>query len=389
MNKPLEKPSRAFFSSGPTSKRPGWNINILTDSLIGRSHRSSEGKVLLKKAIALSKKLAGIPDNYLVGIMPASDTGAFECALWSLLGPKEVTVLAWESFSAGWATDITKQLKINATVKKADYGQIPDLSSLNWNNDIVFVWNGTTSGVKINDGEFIPFNRQGLSICDATSAVFAMHIPWEKIDVATYSWQKVLGSEAGFGMLILSPRAVERIESYDPPWPMPKIFRLKKKGKINKGIFEGQTINTPSMICVQDFIDTLSWGISLEFNGKQGLDALIAKSEDNLSAVESWVASLDWIDFLATDEAIRSNTSICLKIVAPWFSQLDKDAQSSFCKKLSSTLANFGVAYDINSYRDAPPGFRFWAGPTVDKCDINLALKWLEWAYEDNKSNFS
>ncbi|MGA1823634.1 MAG: phosphoserine transaminase [bacterium] len=384
MNKPSVKPSRPFFSSGPTAKRAGWNINILKDSLVSRSHRSKEGKESLKKAIELSKKLAAIPDNYLVGIMPASDTGAFECALWSLLGTKGVTALVWESFGAGWTTDINKELKLNAHVIKSEYGQIPDLSSIDWSNDVVFTWNGTTSGVKVPSGKFIPDNRQGLSLCDATSAVFGMDIDWEKLDVVTYSWQKVLGGEAGFGILVLSPRAVERIEQYDPSWPMPKIFRLKKKGKINKGIFEGETINTPSMICVHEYIDALEWGLSFEFNGAQGLQALIEKSTANLAAIESWVASKDWIDFLATDKAIRSNTSVCLKIVAPWFTKIDTEAQTAFCKKISTILSAEQVAYDISSYRDAPPGFRFWAGPTVDSEDLMAALAWLEWAYEEN-----
>ncbi|MGA1867064.1 MAG: phosphoserine transaminase [bacterium] len=384
MKKPSIKPVRAFFSSGPTAKRAGWNSTILADSLIGRSHRSKEGKASLKKAIDLSRKLAEIPDDYMVGIMPASDTGAFECALWSLLGERAVIVLVWESFGAGWATDVNKELKLNATVLKSEYGHIPDFSSIDWSNDIVFTWNGTTSGVKVPSGEFIPDNRQGLVLCDATSAVFGMEIAWEKLDAITYSWQKVLGGEAGFGILILSPRAVERIENYDPSWPLPKIFRLKKKGALNKGIFEGETINTPSMICVQEYIDALEWGLSFEFNGAQGVQALIKKSMTNLATIESWVASRDWIEFLAEEKTIRSNTSVCLKIVAPWFTAMDTGAQTAFCKKIASTLDAEQVAYDINSYRDAPPGFRFWAGPTVDSEDLLAALAWLEWAYEES-----
>lgn len=385
LNKPTQKPKRIFFSSGPTSKRPGWDIQSLKNSLVGRSHRSKIGKKRIQEAVEKSRQLGKVPEDYFIGIMPASDTGAFECAMWSLLGERKVSILVWESFGAGWATDITKQLKIDAEVKEAPYGEIPDLSSIDFNNDIVFTWNGTTSGVKVPDGNWIPDDRAGLTLCDATSAMFAMDIPWNKIDVATYSWQKVLGGEAAHGILILSPRAVKRLESYDPPWPMPKIFRLKKGGKLNKEIFEGSTINTPSMIAVEDFIDALDWGLNLTYDGKKSLEALMAKSQHNLKVVEDFVESHDWIEFLPKTKEIRSSTSICISVVAPWFVKLSNDEKTAFCKKLSSILEEEKVAYDINAYRDAPPGFRFWGGPTVDAEDLQIALQWLEWAYEENK----
>ncbi len=385
MNKPQAKPSTPNFSSGPTCKRPGWNVQVLAESLVGRSHRSKEGKAILKQAIDLTREVARIPESHLIGIMPASDTGAFECAMWSLLGARPVTALSWESFGAGWVTDITKQLKLDATVMKADYGQIPDLKKVDWNSDVVFTWNGTTSGVKCPDDLAIPADRAGLTLCDATSAVFAMPIPWDRLDVITWSWQKCLGGEAAHGMLVLSPRAVQRLESYKPAWPLPKIFRLTKGDKLIGGIFQGDTINTPSMICVQDYIDALKWAKGLSYEGKQGLDALIARSRANLKAVADFVKANNWIDFLAATSEICSSTSICLKVVADWFVKLSAEDQAAFCKKVSGALATEKVAYDCNAYRDAPPGFRFWGGPTIDPKDMAIAMEWLNWAYETNK----
>lgn len=363
------------FSSGPCSKRPQWKLDVLKDAPVGRSHRSALGKDKLSKAIQETKKVLDIPSNYLVGIMPASDTGAFEAAMWSLLGPRPVTVLVWESFSEGWATDVTKQLKLNPTVLKADYGKIPDLKAVDWSNDVIFVANGTTSGVKIPDWDWIPSNRAGLSICDATSAAFAMPIEWDKVDVLTFSWQKCLGGEAAHGMLIFSPKAVERIESYDPPWPLPKIFRMKKSGKISLGIFEGETINTPSMICVEDYLDALKWAEGI------GLKGLFERSQANLKVVESWVAKNDWIEFLAESKNIRSNTSVCLSVVSEKVKALPKEDRAKFLKSISSELSKKNVAHDINSYKDAPPGFRFWCGPTIETDDLTVALGELESVY--------
>jgi len=385
VDQPQSKPRVANFSSGPTCKRPDWNINLLSGAWLGRSHRAKNGKARLKEAIDLSREVARIPDGYLVGILPASDTGAFECAMWSLLGKRPLTVLAWESFGLGWVTDITKQLKLDANVLKADYGQIPDLSQVDWDQDVVFTWNGTTSGVKVPDTFAPPADRGGLAICDATSAVYAMPIPWERLDVITWSWQKCLGGEAAHGMLVLSPRAVERLETYSPSWPLPKIFRLTKSNKLIGGIFEGATINTPSMLAVEDYIDTLKWAKNLSYNGKAGLDALIAKSTDNLKIVSDFVAKNNWIDFLAANPEINSNTSICLMVTADWFAKLSADDQAAFCKKIVAALEAEGVAYDFGAYRDAPPGFRFWGGPTVEPADLKIALEWLAWAYEANR----
>jgi len=365
------------FSSGPCSKRPAWNIDALKSATVGRSHRSALGKERIVKSINETRKILNIPADYLVGIMPASDTGAFECAMWSLLGPKPVTVLVWESFSEGWATDIAKQLKLNPNVIKADYGKIPDLKSVDWTNDVVFVANGTTSGVKVPDYNWIPANREGLSLCDATSAAFAMEIDWSKIDVLTFSWQKCLGGEAAHGMLVLSPRAVARLESYDPPWPMPKIFRLKKSGKINKSIFDGDVINTPSMICVEDYLDALDWA------GKIGLAGLIKKSQANLKVVEDWVAKTDWVEFLAADAKTRSNTSVCLSVTSPKINALAADEKGKFLKSLASELSKKNIAHDINSYKDAPAGYRFWCGPTIEEADLKIALAELEKVYNE------
>ncbi|MCX5856251.1 MAG: phosphoserine transaminase [Deltaproteobacteria bacterium] len=366
------------FSSGPCSKRPGWSIEVLKDAPVGRSHRSALGKERLAKAIRETKKILEIPADYLAGILPGSDTGTFEAAMWSLLGPRPVTVLVWESFSEGWATDITKQLKLNPTVLKAEYGKVPDLNTIDWSCDVVFVANGTTSGVKIPDWNWIPQDREGLSICDATSAAFAMPIDWSKVDVLTFSWQKCLGGEAAHGMLVLSPRAVARIESYDPPWPLPKIFRMKKGGEINLGIFEGDTINTPSMLCVEDYLDALKWA------GEMGLNGLIGRSQSNLRIIEEWVEKNDWIDFLADSRDIRSNTSVCLNVVSEKVRALPKEERVKFLKGISGELSKKNVAHDINAYKDAPPGFRFWCGPTIEREDITSALLELEKVYNQN-----
>jgi phosphoserine aminotransferase len=365
---PQVKPSNPNFSSGPCSKRPGYNINQLDIATLGRSHRSSLGKKVLAHACSETAALLGLPKDYRVGIVPGSDTGAVEMAMWSLLGPRPVEVLAWESFGKGWVTDITKQLKLKDTrVLEADYGLLPDLSTVNFANDVVFTWNGTTSGVKVPDGEWIPADRQGLTICDATSAVFAMDMPWEKLDVVTYSWQKVLGGEGAHGMLILSPRAVARLESYTPSWPMPKLFRMTSGGKLDEGIFRGETINTPSMLCVADYVDALAWVRSIG-----GLEASIARSEANLAVLKEFVAANDWIQFLAQDPATLSNTSVCLTL----------NATPEQVQAMVKLLDKEGVAYDIGAYRDAPPGIRIWCGATVDSADLKALLPWLTWAYD-------
>ena len=363
------------FSSGPCSKRPKWSLDVLKDAPVGRSHRSALGKERLATAIKETKKILEIPEGYLVGILPGSDTGAFEAAMWSLLGARPVTVLVWESFSEGWATDITKQLKLNPTILKSDYGKIPDLKAVDWSSDVVFVANGTTSGVKIPDWEWIPADRAGLSICDATSAAFAMPIDWTKVDVLTFSWQKCLGGEAAHGVLIFGPKAVARIESYDPPWPLPKIFRMKKGGKVNLGIFEGDTINTPSMLCVEDYLDALKWA------GEIGLNGLIRRSQSNLRIIEEWVEKTDWIDFLAESKETRSNTSVCLTVTSAEVKAMPNEERAKFLKGIASDLSKKNVAYDINSYKDAPPGFRFWCGPTIEPMDIKIALLELEKVY--------
>ena len=369
------------FSSGPCSKRPAWSIDALKSAPVGRSHRSALGKERIVKAINDTRKILNIPVDYLVGIMPASDTGAFECAMWSLLGPKPVTVLVWESFSEGWATDVNKQLKLNPKIIKADYGKLPDLKSVDWSNDVIFVANGTTSGVKIPDWNWIPANREGLSLCDATSAAYAMEIDWSKIDVLTFSWQKCLGGEAAHGMIILSPKAVARLESYDPPWPLPKIFRLKKSGKISKAIFDGDVINTPSMLCIEDYLDALDWA------GKIGLAGLIKKSQANLKVVADWVAKTDWIEFLADDPNVRSNTSVCLSVTHPKIKALGNDEKSKFLKSVAADLSKKNIAHDINSYKDAPAGYRFWCGPTIEEADLKIALAELEKVFTEKIKN--
>ena len=369
------------FSSGPCGKRPGWSLDVLQDAPVGRSHRSALGKERIVRAISETKRILNIPADYLVGIMPASDTGAFEAAMWSLLGPKPVTVLVWESFSDGWATDVTKQLKLNPKVMKADYGKLPDLKSVDWRNDVVFVANGTTSGVRVPDWNWIDPNREGLSLCDATSAVFAMEMDWPKLDVVTFSWQKCLGGEAAHGMLVLSPRAVARLESFDPAWPLPKIFRLKKGGKINRAIFEGDVINTVSMICVEDYLDALKWASGI------GLHGLIKKSMANLTVMEEWVAKTDWVDFLARDKNIRSNTSVCLLVKSPRVDALSAEDRGKFLKSIASELSKKNIAHDINSYKDAPAGYRFWCGPTIGESDIKAALTELEKVYNEKINN--
>jgi phosphoserine aminotransferase len=375
--KPPVRPTNPHFSSGPCAKRPGWSLSALQDAALGRSHRAKVGKAKLADVISRSKSILDMPADWRLGIVPASDTGAFEMAMWSLLGARGVDLLAWESFGEGWVTDAVKQLKLaDQRTLKADYGALPDLGQVDWTRDVVFTWNGTTSGVCVPDGDWIPANREGLAICDATSAVFAMDLPWDKLDVVTWSWQKVLGGEAAHGMLALSPRAVERLESYQPAWPLPKVFRLTKAGKLNEGIFKGETINTPSMLAVEDALDALAWAERIG-----GLDALIARSKANLAALEGWVQGTDWVDFLAGDPAQRSSTSICLKIVDPWFDGLDDDAQKAVPKKMAEMLEAEGVALDINGYRDAPPGLRIWGGSTVESADIEALTPWLDWAY--------
>jgi phosphoserine aminotransferase len=369
------------FSSGPCSKRPAWSLDAIKDAPVGRSHRSALGKERIAKAINETKRILDIPADYLVGIMPASDTGAFEAAMWSLLGPKPVTILVWESFSDGWATDITKQLKLNPKVLKAEYGKLPDLKTVDWTNDVVFVANGTTSGARVPDWNWIPANREGLSLCDATSAAFAMEMDWSKLDVTTFSWQKCLGGEAAHGMLVLSPKAVTRLESYDPAWPLPKIFRLKKSGKINRAIFDGDVINTVSMICVEDYLDALKWA------GEIGLDGLIKRSMANLKVVEDWVAKTDWADFLAQDKNIRSNTSVCLIVTSAKVNALAGEDKGKFLKSIASELSKKNIAHDINSYKDAPAGYRFWCGPTINESDIKTALNELEKVYNEKNKN--
>jgi phosphoserine aminotransferase len=374
---PVSKPGNPNFGSGPCAKRPGWQLDALKDACLGRSHRSSAGKAKLAEAIARSKKLLELPDDYLLGIVPASDTGAIEMALWSLLGQRGVDVVAWENFGLEWVQDVVEQLRLpDARSFTAPYGGLPDLGQVDWVRDVVFCWNGTTSGVRVPNGDWIADDRQGLSICDATSAVLAMRLPWHKLDVVTYSWQKVLGGEAQHGMIALSPRAVARLESYTPAWPIPKLFRLTKKGKLISGIFAGETINTPSMLCVEDLLDALTWAESV--GGQAGL---VKAAEANAQLVADWVARTPWVDFLASDPATRSTTSVCLSITAPWFTALAGDAQQEVIKQLAKKLEGAGVAFDIAGYRDAPAGLRIWCGATVQAADVAALLPWLDWAY--------
>jgi phosphoserine aminotransferase len=378
---PATRPAVPHFSSGPCAKRPGWSLQSLTDAVLGRSHRSKIGKAKLKRAIDLTREVLEVPADYRIGIVPASDTGAVEMALWSLLGARPVTMMAWESFGEGWVTDVAKQLKLkDVTVLKAGYGELPDLSKVDFATDVVFTWNGTTSGVRVPNADWIPASRQGLTICDATSACFAQALDFSKLDVVTFSWQKALGGEGAHGMLILSPRAVERLKTYVPPWPLPKIFRLTNNGKLIEGIFEGETINTPSMLCVEDYLDTLVWAKSAG-----GLKSLIARADANTKVIADWVARSSWIDFLAKDSSTRSNTSVCLKVVDPTVTALGADAQAAFVKSLAAALEKEGVAYDIDAYRDAPPGLRVWCGATVEANDVEALTQWLDWAFTKTK----
>jgi len=382
--KPASKPLNACFSSGPCAKRPGWTLDALRDAPLGRSHRAKLGKARLKAAIDNTRAILGVPADYRIGIVPASDTGAVEMALWSLLGARPITMLAWESFGEGWITDVVKQLKLEATTLTAPYGALPDLSAVDTDTDVVFTWNGTTSGVRVADGDWIAADRAGLTICDATSAVFAYDLPWDRLDVVTYSWQKVLGGEGAHGMLILSPRAVERLESYKPAWPLPKIFRMTKGGKLIEGIFEGETINTPSMLCVEDYLDSLAWAKNVG-----GLAGLVARSRANADALQAWVDATPWVANLADDAATRSTTSVCLKIIDPWFAGLPADRQPDVPKQIAALLEKEGVAFDINGYRDAPPGLRIWCGATVETGDIKALTPWLDWAYAQVKAQMS
>jgi len=383
--KPEVRPANPRFSSGPCSKRPGWSLEGLKAACLGRSHRGAAGKAKLEEVITKSKQLLNLPEGYRLAIVGASDTGAVEMAMWSLLGARGTTVMAWENFSNDWVIDVVEQLKLpNATVMKADYGQLPDLKSINWENDVVFAWNGTTSGVRVPNGDWIPANRAGLTICDATSAAFAMDLPWDKLDVTTYSWQKVLGGEAQHGIIVLSPRAVERLESYTPPWPLPKLFRMTSKGKLTEGLFKGETINTPSLLCVEDALDGLNWAASIG-----GLHGLIARTNANAKALGSWVEQSSWVSYLAAAPEYRSTTSVCLKMTDPWFLGLSAEQQAEVAKKVASLLEKEGVAYDIAAYRTAPAGLRIWCGATVEASDLTALTPWLDWAYSEVKQSFA
>ena len=376
--KPAMRPARPEFSSGPCAKRPGWNLSELQAAVLGRSHRSKIGKARLKEAIDRTREVLQVPADYLIGIVPASDTGAMEMAMWSMLGARPVQLVAFESFGKDWVTDVVKQLKLkDAEVLDAPYGQLPDLSKVRGDADLVFTWNGTTSGVRVPNADFISDDREGVVICDATSAAFAQALDWAKLDVVTFSWQKVLGGEGAHGVLILGPRAVQRLESYSPPWPLPKIFRMTKGGKVSLDLFEGATINTPSMLCVEDYIDALKWA-----QNAGGLEGLRRRSQANLSALEAWVAKTAWVEFLAETRETRTNTSVCLKVVDPRVTALSPDAQADFAKKLASVLEKEGAAFDIGGYRDAPPGLRIWCGATVDASDVEALTPWLDWAFE-------
>jgi phosphoserine aminotransferase len=381
--RPTQRPNRPHFSSGPCAKRPGWNSRALDAALVGRSHRAAPAKARIQEVSNRSRAILGLPDDWRVGLVPASDTGAVEMVLWSVLGARGVDLLAWESFGSGWVDDAVKQLKLeNHRVIEAEYGRLPDLSRVDFTRDVVFTWNGTTSGVRVPNGDWIASDREGLTICDATSAAFAMDLAWDKLDIVTWSWQKVLGGEAGHGMLALSPRAVERLESYTPAWPMPKIFRLTKSGKLNQSIFEGSTINTPSMLCVEDAIDGLTWAESIG-----GLDGLIARSTSNLAAVAAWVENSSWVDFLAEDPKTRSSTSMCLRIVDEWALARGAKDVAATIKAATKLLDSEGVAFDIGSYRDAPAGLRLWGGATVETSDLEALLPWLDWAWSEAKTN--
>ena len=382
MTSPVTRPRVPNFSSGPCAKRPGWKLENLKNALLGRSHRSKPGKAKLKRAIDLTREVLAVPADYRIGIVPASDTGAVEMALWSLLGPRPVDILAWESFGEGWVADVVKQLKLkDARVLKAPYGELPDLGQVDFTYDVVFTWNGTTSGVRVPNGDWIAADREGLTICDATSAAFAQNLDFKKLDVVTYSWQKVLGGEAAHGMLILSPRAVERLESYSPSWPVPKIFRMTKGGKLNDGIFAGETINTPSMLCVEDYIDALEWAKSIG-----GLPTLMQRADRNLAAIEQWVAKTPWVEFLARDKSSRSNTSVCIAVTDASVKALAPDAQAAFIKAMDAALEKENAAYDTAGHRDAPPHIRIWAGATIETADLEALFPWLDWAFAQAKA---
>jgi len=376
-DKPDRTPRNPLFSCGPCAKRPGWSPSVLGDAVLGRSHRSSPARARLQEVIERSRALIELPDDWRLGIVPGSDTGAVEMAMWSLLGARGVDVLAWESFGKGWVTDITAQLRLDdVRILEADYGALPDLSCVDCDRDVVFTWNGTTSGVRVPDGSWIAEHRAGLTLCDATSAVLAQDIPWSRIDAATFSWQKVLGGEAAHGMLVLSPRAVERLESRTPAWPMPKLFRLVMQGRLNEGIFRGDTINTPSLLCVEDVLDALRWA-----EGLGGLPALKARADANLAAVDRWVDQSGWARFLARDPATRSNTSICLRIAEESCAHLPEERQTDLPRRMAELLGTEGIAHDINGYRDAPPGLRLWGGATVETADMEAVLPWLDWSF--------
>jgi phosphoserine aminotransferase len=375
--KPHVRPQNPSFSSGPCAKRPGWSLSALDAALLGRSHRAKPGRAKIDEVVERSRRVLDIPKDYRVAIVPASDTGAIEMAMWSLLGARGVDVLAWESFGEGWATDVAKQLKLaDLRLMRGEYGTLPDLAKVDSDRDVVFTWNGTTSGVCVPNGDWIKPDRQGLTLCDATSAAFAMELPWDKLDVVTWSWQKALGGEAAHGMLVLSPRAIARLESYTPPWPLPKIFRLTSKGKFSEGIFKGETINTPSLLAIEDAIDGLIWAESIG-----GRAALIARAKANLAAIAAWVERTPWIEFLAQDPAIRSWTSVCLKLVDDWFQRLPVEAQRAAVKRLEVLVDAEGAGFDIAGHRDAPPGLRIWCGSTVERSDVEALLPWLDWAY--------
>ena len=385
LTKPAQRPANPHFSSGPCAKRPGWSPEVLKNAHLGRSHRAAEGKVRLRAAVDKTKQLLALPDDYVCGIVPASDTGAFELAMWSMLGARGVDMLAWESFGSGWVNDAVKQLKLdNCREIKAPYGQLPDLTEVNFDHDVLFTSNGTTSGVRVPNYDWIPDDRAGLTFADATSAAFAQPIDWPKVDVLTFSWQKVLGGEAAHGMLVLSPRAVDRLETYVPPRPLPKIFRLTKGGKLIKGVFVGETINTPSMLCVEDYLDALAWAESIG-----GGPELMARADRNAQVIHSWVQRTDWIENLAVDPATWSNTSICLKIADPAVAQSSEEQQAAFAKALVAKLEAEGVAYDIGAYRDAPPGLRIWSGSTVEASDLEALTPWLDWAFVETKAELA
>jgi phosphoserine aminotransferase len=383
--RPAQRPVNRNFSSGPCAKRPGWSLQALSNAFLGRSHRAKEGKVRLKRAIEETKALLGLPAGYICAIVPASDTGAFEMAMWSMLGERGVDALAWESFGEGWVTDLTKQLKLkDLRLLKAEYGKLPDLREVDFSRDVVFTWNGTTAGVRVPNGDWIAANRTGLTFADATSAVFAQDIPWDKVDVATFSWQKALGSEAAHGMLILSPRAIARLESYTPPWPVPKLFRLVKGGKLMGPVFEGETINTPSMLCVEDWLDALAWARSIG-----GLAALQARADANAKVLYDWAAKAPWLEPLPVDPATRSNTSVCLKVVDPAAAALPIDAQRAFVKQIEAILDKEDAAHDIAGHRDAPPHLRIWTGCTIEASDLKILTGWLDWAFAEARAGLA